>query len=295
MNNDIEKINIKIEELHKNNINIDKNIVQNTIDLLENEIGLIGGYEINFDCKSCQKNNFSNDINNIMVELDKCYEIKKNNKKEENIDKYKKIIKSNQLLINKNIQEIIELNKSIAKLELKDSDNEKNIEELNMYDKNMILINKYISIIDKDGMPYTLLNNIISKIQSKMNMVLANLVDFCINIELNNNEVIFYKNSKKGKLDIELGSGFEKFIVGLAFRIAITQLSNVSSCNFLVIDEGFTCADATNINNIDPLFEYLKTHFDFVIIISHLQVLKSKCDNMIEINKVKGNSLIKYV
>ena len=36
------------------------------------------------------------------------------------------------------------------------------------------------------------------------------------------------------------------------------------------------------------LFDYLKTEFDFVIIISHIDIMKDMVNNLIEINKMKG-------
>ena len=145
-------------------------------------------------------------------------------------------------------------------------------------------------MMDKNGIPYDLLNNIIPEIEYRVNNILINLTNFNVSIELgDNNYISIYKNYDVYQHDIELCSGFEKFITGLCIRIALTQLSNLSTCNFMIIDEGFSCLDSNNINNLEALFEYLKNNFDFIIIISHIQTLKGLCDNILTIKVDKNN------
>ena len=143
----------------------------------------------------------------------------------------------------------------------------------------------YIKIVNKDGLPYMLLNNLIPLLQEGANNMLLPLTNFSISIEQDkDNSINVYKINNNNKLNIELCSGFEKFVVGLAIRISLINLSKLSSCNFMLIDEGFSCMDNTNINNLTSLFNTLKDMFDFVIIISHLDSIKSQCDNYMTIN-----------
>lgn len=58
---------------------------------------------------------------------------------------------------------------------------------------------------------------------------------------------------------------------------------NLPRAKFLVIDEGFSALDATNMQSLSMLFGYLKTQFDFIIIISHLESMKDIVDKQIEI------------
>jgi DNA repair exonuclease SbcCD ATPase subunit len=43
------------------------------------------------------------------------------------------------------------------------------------------------------------------------------------------------------------------------------------------------------------LFTYLKTNFDFIIVISHLEAVKDMVDSTMDIKKENGFSSIKYV
>ena len=64
--------------------------------------------------------------------------------------------------------------------------------------------------------------------------------------------------------------------------------------NFLVIDEGFGSLDSENLSNMKGAFDYLKTRFDSVFIISHLDTIKDFMDYLLPINVEKGYSNIIY-
>ena len=93
---------------------------------------------------------------------------------------------------------------------------------------------------------------------------------------------------------LEMTSGMEKFISSLAIRVALVNVSNLPRPNFLAIDEGFGNLDSDNLNSMFMLFEYLKTEFDFILIISHLDALKDAADGLFEINITDGFSKIKF-
>ena len=62
----------------------------------------------------------------------------------------------------------------------------------------------------------------------------------------------------------------------------------------LAIDEGFGTLDSENLLSLFMLFTYLKTQFDFVIVISHIDSMRDVVDNLIEIKKVEGFSHVKF-
>ena len=82
----------------------------------------------------------------------------------------------------------------------------------------------------------------------------------------------------------------EKFISSLAIRVALIKISNLPRPNFLAVDEGFGNLDSGNINSLNMLFDYIKTEFDYVIIISHIDIMKDMVDGLIEIGRFKGLS-----
>ena len=103
---------------------------------------------------------------------------------------------------------------------------------------------------------------------------------------------IAYDNDNSWPL--ELTSGMEKFISSLAIRVALINISNLPRPNFLAIDEGFGNLDTTSLNSIFMLFGYLKTEFDFLFIISHIDVMKDIMDDLVEISVERGYSKVNY-
>ena len=104
------------------------------------------------------------------------------------------------------------------------------------------------------------------------------------------------RETEKHRREILLSnaSGFEKFIGGLFIRIALINISNLPKPNFLFIDEGWGCFDSNNINNIGLIFDYLKTKFDFVLTISHLQELRQHLTQQIILTREDGWSHVNY-
>jgi DNA repair exonuclease SbcCD ATPase subunit len=88
----------------------------------------------------------------------------------------------------------------------------------------------------------------------------------------------------------------EKFVSNLAMRIGLINVSTLPRPNFLCIDEGFGSLDSESLNSIESVFSYLKLQFDFVLIITHLDVIKDYMDKLITIKKTKsGFSQIEFV
>src|SRR3989304_2479836 len=75
---------------------------------------------------------------------------------------------------------------------------------------------------------------------------------------------------------VEKAGGFRKFIFGLAIRIAISYIGATSLfCKQLFIDEGFVSADADNLERMPDFIRQLLSAYDSVILVSHLDIIKS--------------------
>jgi DNA repair exonuclease SbcCD ATPase subunit len=60
------------------------------------------------------------------------------------------------------------------------------------------------------------------------------------------------------------------------------------------LDEGFGTLDGENLQSTFLLFQYLKTQFDFVTIISQLDQIRDVVDSLVEIKKENGYSKISH-
>ena len=149
----------------------------------------------------------------------------------------------------------------------------------------------YLDAIKRDGIPYEIIAETLPWLEEEINNTLSQIVDFEISFDVDGKNILSYiKYSDDNKWPLELTSGMEKFISSLAIRVALIKISNLPRPNFLAVDEGFGNLDSQNINSISMLFDYLKSEFDFVMIISHIDIMKDMVDGLVEISQSKGFS-----
>ena len=151
----------------------------------------------------------------------------------------------------------------------------------------------YLDSVKRDGVPYELIAMAMPKIESEINNVLNQVVDFNMVLQSdgkNINGYIIYDDENFWPL--ELTSGMERFISSLAIRIALINVSALPRPNFIAIDEGWGSLDAEHIASVVNLFDYFRTKFDFSIIISHVDTMRDMVDNLIEVNKIDKFSQI---
>ena len=153
----------------------------------------------------------------------------------------------------------------------------------------------YLDAIKRDGVPYELITKALPTIEGEVNNILSQLVDFSMTFEMdgkNINNNIVYDDDNIWPL--ELSSGMEKFISSLAIRVGLINVSSLPRSNFLAIDEGFGTMDSDNLNSIYNLFQYLKSQFQFTMIVSHIDSMRDTVDTLLEVKKEKGFSNIKF-
>jgi DNA repair exonuclease SbcCD ATPase subunit/DNA repair exonuclease SbcCD nuclease subunit len=168
------------------------------------------------------------------------------------------------------------------------------MEEVKELESKNQLYTFYLDAVKKDGVPYELISKALPAIENEVNNILGQVVDFSIAMDTdgkNINAKIVYEDQEWA---LEMCSGMEKFISGLAIRVALINICNLPRPNFLVIDEGFGTLDADNLSSLFMMMQYLKTQFDFIWVISHLEQMRDIVDGLIEIKKIDGFSKINF-
>jgi len=190
--------------------------------------------------------------------------------------------------------QILKLNGEVSSLKNQKETIEERIKEVEQLEEQHGLFEYYLNALGKDGVSYELISKALPMIEGEVNNILGQIVDFGLQLDMdgkNINANIVYDDQK---WSLEMCSGMEKFISGLAIRIALINVCNLPRPNFLVVDEGFGTLDNENLTSLYMLFAYLKTQFDFVMIISHIDSMRDVVDSLMEIKKVNGFSNIKF-
>ncbi len=201
------------------------------------------------------------------------------------------LAKSNTETLNK---QLLTLNGKVSSLSNQKETIEARIKEISALEEQYGLCEYYLNALGKDGISYELISKVLPMIEGEVNNILGQIVEFGLQLDMdgkNINANIVYDTQK---WSLEMCSGMERFISGLAIRIALINVCNLPRPNFLVVDEGFGTLDNENLTSLYMLFAYLKTQFDFVMIISHIDSMRDVVDSLMEIKKINGFSSIKF-
>lgn len=278
--------------------------IENTeLTRLEAEHVKLSSYQAEIKLKRVQRRSELREKNRNLIAIEK--EIKKYYQNEENIRSNSKTQKKIDLLneqletvsdeqstTSKNLQESFS-NISVANKTIENING--SIEQAHDLEEKYKAYEYYLNAIQRNGVPYELVSNILPYVQEEVNTILSQIVDFSIEFDVdgkNINTQISYGDNKKWPL--ELTSGMEKFISSLAIRVGLINVSNLPRPNFLAIDEGFGNLDTNNLNSIFMLFDYLKTEFEYIMVISHIDLMRDITDNLLEISKQQGLSKVLY-
>ena len=259
--------------------------IQSSEQYLQNVENQLSTYEDRLSLLEEKKTVIKDNINRYNINE---HNIKINKDIQEKIDFLRKEVNETEEYIKNNIdneinsknieygqthQQLMELSETIEKVE--------KIE--NKYNTYNILKNA----LSNNGIPLLIMSKVIPIINEEIRKILAKISNFDVMIEVDSIEqdlhIFIEDNISKRK--VELGSGMEKTVAALAIRAALANISLLPICNLFIVDEGFGTLDAENLIEINELLQYLKTRFNNVMIISHIDVMKDVTDNIISIEK----------
>jgi DNA repair exonuclease SbcCD ATPase subunit len=190
---------------------------------------------------------------------------------------------------------VLDANTTVSKLKQEKETINGRIAEVKKLEETNKLYDYYLDAVKRDGISYELISRTLPAIEGEINNILGQIVDFSMNLQMDGKNVNAYINyGDNRKWPLEMCSGMEKFVSGLAIRVALINICNLPRPNFLVIDEGFGTLDSENLQSLFMAFAYLKTQFEFVIVISHIDSMRDVVDSLLEIKKDNGFSSVKF-
>lgn len=209
-----------------------------------------------------------------------------NEELKEKINSLNKLYEQSSIKTKQFHSDLMKLNSELVTLKTKyESWQEKQHKLQELYDE-VSIYEAYIRAISKNGVPYMLLKKVIPVIQDEVNQILNQIVDFYVTLETDDKNINCYIHyNDEVSWPVELASGMERFMISVATRAALINVSSLPRPNFLAIDEGFGVLDSDKLASVDLLFDFLRTQFDFILCISHLDAMKDLADALIPISK----------
>ena len=244
-----------------------------------------------------KQKNYFNQLKFNEEKIQKYYEQEQDIVYNSNIEKEIKTIEENLNDTNYKLDKVNkEINSVFAEIKVLDTKRKNildNIDKVADLEKKYEAYEYYLDAVKRDGVPYELITKALPTIEGEVNNILSQLVDFQMVFEMdgkNINNFIVYDDDNIWPL--ELSSGMERFISSLAIRVGLINVSNLPRSNFLAIDEGWGTMDSDNLNSVYSLFQYLKSQFQFTLIVSHIDSMRDAVDTLLEVKKEKGFSNI---
>ena len=291
----LDKISEKINNL--NHTQDRKKDLDDTINKLQKVAGLINDTNSNEVILEEKRKNVLHQITSIEEKVVKYYEQEQDIMFNQQIESEIKKVEGDLEELNNQLDSVTDsINNIFGEIKVVDTkrktimDNIKKVEEL---EDKYEAYQYYLDAVKRDGVPYELITKALPTIEGEVNNILSQLVDFSMTFEMdgkNINNYIVYDDDNVWAL--ELSSGMEKFISSLAIRVGLINVSSLPRSNFLAIDEGFGTMDSDNLNSIYNLFQYLKSQFQFTLIVSHIDSMRDTVDTLLEVKKENGFSNI---
>jgi DNA repair exonuclease SbcCD ATPase subunit/DNA repair exonuclease SbcCD nuclease subunit len=294
------KITSRREEQQQSLALLDSNDVQNNIDNYEKLISKKKDKEHNIKEGELLLEKFKLEIMSkerqvfdLMSDLE---EYEKNKEAIENLEELLSSKKSKEKEI-KNLNsdldscegEIMGLYKNHGSLEQQLARLEEDRESLQEKRNEYAAYDYFLRCMHSHGISSDILKRRLPVINAEIYKVLCNVVDFEVYLEVEDRKLdVFIKHPKFEPRPIELGSGAEKTLSAIAIRLALLNVSTMPRGDVFILDEPGTALDENNMEGFSRIVDLIKTQFNKVVLISHLDSLKDTADMIIDIDKKDG-------
>lgn len=179
------------------------------------------------------------------------------------------------------------------------------------YSKNVVLLEDFIVLLRdkvelfghfvdtfKKYKSWIYNDKLLPAIVNQTNNILNNIFEgrvLKLKFEFVDDNVIFTVLDEHNEINMEKLSGAQAFAVSLCFRLALSSIGiNKFRCSQLFIDEGFCSFDQKNLVNVPILIKNLKNLFQEIILVTHLEDIKSCADCIVNITRKNGISQIRH-
>lgn len=149
----------------------------------------------------------------------------------------------------------------------------------------------YNKVINSGMFRKNIVTKHLTQLVERTNDLLRESSSFQLKCTITNDIDFEIVESNGNTFDVGRGSGFQKHILSLTFRMALSRWYPHSG-HFIVIDEGFNSFDAQNIMLASHLVSTLAEYYMAMIIITHNHDLAPAIDHIIGIQIIDGASQI---
>jgi DNA repair exonuclease SbcCD ATPase subunit/DNA repair exonuclease SbcCD nuclease subunit len=222
---------------------------------------------------------------------------------QETLLKTEGLIKAKKLVVKQLQQKLLKINQELSVIEYKKKCSIESKKKLNLLEKEIEkqvadenLHKYYKSLLADNSLPKIILKEKIKKVEKFASILAYKLVGLTITLDTytDDEEAKYEITAKKSGclIGIDQISGFERFVINVALKIALDKYKTASGCRLFCIDESLDCVSVENLDKVDCIFEELRNYYHSVLVVSHNEDLKNKIDHRILIDTSKNYSTI---
>ena len=139
--------------------------------------------------------------------------------------------------------------------------------------------------------------HVLPLIQSHINSFLGLIDNINLEIIYTNKTFQYVVHDRNNTPNLSMTSGYQRFIIGLALRIAFAKIGAVGqNIKHLFIDEGFVACDIYNLDKVNMILKAIHTYggYDSIMLMSHLDSIRSAADICIDIKRIRDDYCGEY-
>lgn len=138
---------------------------------------------------------------------------------------------------------------------------------------------------------------VIPMLNKDMNAFLSLFETFRFKMIYDKKQFIYMLEDRGNEPTLDKASGYQNFIISLAFRLALTRIGAIGQqLKHLFIDEGFTACDSSNIEKVPMLLKSILDYGQYhsILLMSHLESVRECTHTMIHIQREDPFSYIRF-
>ena len=161
------------------------------------------------------------------------------------------------------------------------------LEKLSEEEKLIRVWNLYLQMVGKNGIIKMVLKRALPVINNEVARLLNGLCDFKVELSVSDDNRLCMDLVRHGqRLDLGTGaSGFETVMSSIALRHSLACIATLPKPNFTVLDEVLDGVAVSNYDNVRELFKRMEKSYDFIIHITHNELLSDWHDMNICVTK----------
>ena len=221
--------------------------------------------------------------------------IRKNNQINLEIENQNAVLRTNRETKENNLRKITAIEANVTQYAKEIKTREDCIARMNNEEKLVMHWKIYLDMVGKNGISKMVMVKALPIINVRLSRLLEDVCDFDVQIEINSSnevEFVMIQDGIKSSL-FSHGSGFEKTAAALALRCVLAEVSTISKCNFVIIDEILGRIAKENFDNMRALYQRIAKNYDFIFQITHNEEVKEWHDTIVTVEKEGRISRIK--